>query len=115
MTVMLSSHLVGELARVCDHLVVIRDAQLRLHGEIDQLLAEHRWVAGPVDQLAKLPAGVEVLTDTRFERHARLLVRTPGPLLNPALTQSPVDLEDLVMAYLETPDTTTETHTGGSS
>jgi ABC-2 type transport system ATP-binding protein len=101
MTVILSSHLIGELARVCDHLAVIRDGRLSLSGELDDLLAEHRWVAGPADELAHLPAGVEVITDTRHERHSRLLVRSAGPLLNPNLTQSPVDLEELVLAYLE--------------
>ncbi len=101
MTVILSSHLIGELARVCDHLAVIRDGRLRLSGELDDLLAEHRWVSGTPDALGNLPAGVEVITDTRHERHSRLLVRSPGPLLNPNMTQSPVDLEELVLAYLE--------------
>lgn len=101
MTVILSSHLIGELARVCDHLVVIRDGRLSLVGELDDLLAQHRWVAGSPDDLAHLPAAVEVITDTRHERHSRLLVRSSGPLLNPNLTQTPVDLEELVLAYLE--------------
>jgi ABC-2 type transport system ATP-binding protein len=103
MTVLLSSHLIGELARVCDHLAVIRGGHLSLSGELDDLLGEHRWVSGPADDLAHLPAGVEVITETHHERHSRLLVRSPGPLLNPQLTQSPVDLEELVLAYLEAP------------
>ena len=106
MTVILSSHLIGELARVCDHLAIIRDGRLSLSGELDDLLAEHRWIAGPADELARLPAGVEVITDTHHERHSRLLVRSAGPLLNPNLTQSPVDLDELVLAYLEAAPTT---------
>jgi ABC-2 type transport system ATP-binding protein len=103
-TVMLSSHLVGELARVCDHLVVIRDGRLRLAGELDGLLAEHHRVAGSPDDTARMPAGVEVLSRSSHERHTTLLLRTSEPLLNPALTTSPVDLEALVLAYLERPD-----------
>ncbi|MDX6228004.1 MAG: type transport system ATP-binding protein [Frankiales bacterium] len=102
-SVVLSSHLIGELARVCDHLVVIRDGQVRLVGELDQLLAEHRWVAGPPEDTARMPSGVEVLSTSSHERHNTLLVRSQGPLLNPALTVSPVDLEELVLAYLERP------------
>ena len=102
-TVMLSSHLVGELARVCDHLVVIRDGRVRLAGELDQLLAEHHWAAGSPDQTARMPAGVEVISRSRHERHTTLLVRSQQPLLNPSLTVKPVDLEDLVLAYLERP------------
>ncbi len=106
MTVVLSSHLIGELARVCDHLVVIRDGEVRLSGELDDLLAEHHWVAGSPDDVARLPAGVEVLSRSRHERHTTLLVRAHEPLLNPALTVSPVDLEALAMAYLERSDPT---------
>ncbi len=102
-TVVLSSHLIGELARVCDHVVVIRDGQLRLAGELDELLGEHHWVAGSPDATARMPAGVEVLSRSPHERHTTLLVRTRQPLLNPALTMSPVDLEGLVLSYLERP------------
>ena len=100
-TVVLSSHLIGELARVCDHVVVIRDGQLRLAGELDVLLGEHHWVAGSPEATARMPAGVEVLSRSPHERHTTLLVRTREPLLNPALTTSPVDLEGLVLTYLE--------------
>jgi ABC-2 type transport system ATP-binding protein len=100
-TVIMSSHLVGELARVCDHLVVIRDGRLYLAGELDELRSEHHWVAGPGDQTTRLPAGVHVVSRSRYERHSRLLVRTTEPLLNPAVTVDPVDLEEMVLAYLE--------------
>jgi ABC-2 type transport system ATP-binding protein len=103
MTVVLSSHLVGDLARVCDQLVVVRDGRVGLAGEIDEILGEHHWVSGAPEQTSRLPAGVEVITETQHERHTTLLVRTHQPLLNPALTLAPVDLEDLVLAYLERP------------
>ncbi len=104
-TVVLSSHLIGELARVCDQLVVIAEGHLRLAGELDQMLEEHRWVGGPPDDVARLPRGVKVIAESHHERHSRVLARVDGPLLNPALTVSPVDLEDLVLAYLETTPT----------
>ena len=75
MTVLLSSHLIGELARVCDHLVVIRDGRLRLAGELDDLLAEHHWVAGSRDDTARLPAGVEVIS--------RIAARAAQPAARP--------------------------------
>jgi ABC-2 type transport system ATP-binding protein len=103
-TVVMSSHLVGELARVCDHLVVIRDGHLRLSGELDQLMSEHHWVAGSPEQTARMPSGVQVLSRAHHERHSRLLVRSRQPLLNPALTVSPLDVEELVLAYLDSPD-----------
>ena len=102
-TVVLSSHLLGDLARVCDHLVVISAGEVRLVGDLDQLLAEHHWVSGASAQTSRLPSDVEVLAEYRHERHTRLLVRTSQRLLNPALTMEPVDLEELVLAYLEHP------------
>ena len=50
----------------------------------------------------RLPAGVDVVIAYEQERVSRLLVRVADPLLNPALVTKPVDLEDLVLAYLET-------------
>jgi ABC-2 type transport system ATP-binding protein len=104
LTVLLSSHLIGELARVCDHLVVIRNGRLRLAGELDELRAEHHWVAGSHDDTARLPNAVKVISRSEHERHSRLLVRSVDPLYNPALVVTPVDVEDLVMAYLEASD-----------
>ena len=85
LTVVLSSHLVGELARFCDHLIVIRDGRLRLAGDLDQLVGEHLW-GRHADQTDRLPRGVEVLGQ-RHQRHTKLLVRSreslPIPLSPP--------------------------------
>jgi ABC-2 type transport system ATP-binding protein len=58
-------------------------------------------VSGSPGDTERLPQGVEVISETRHERHTRLLARVEGPLLNPALTVESVGLEDLVLAYLE--------------
>jgi ABC-2 type transport system ATP-binding protein len=102
-TVVLSSHLISELARVCDHLIVIAEGRLRLAGEIDEVLEQHRWVVGSPTEAERLPDAVEVVSRSDHDRHSRLLVRTSGPLFNPALTATSADLDDVVMAYLETP------------
>jgi ABC-2 type transport system ATP-binding protein len=101
-TVMLSSHLISDLAHVCDFLIVIVGGRLRLVGDIDDLLVQHRWIVASADDAARLPGSVDVVTAYEQERVSRLLVRTADPLLNPALVTKPVDLEDLVLAYLET-------------
>ena len=101
-TVMLSSHLISDLAPVCDFLIVIVGGRLRLVGDLDDLLAQHRWIVSSTDAAARLPSGVEVVIAHEQERSTRLLVRTRDALLNPALIIKPVALEDLVLAYLET-------------
>jgi ABC-2 type transport system ATP-binding protein len=102
-SIVLSSHLVGDMARVCDYLLVIAEGRLRLSGEIDSILDEHMYVAGSLEDTAHLPDGVQVIERSNHDRHARLIVRAKDRLLNPALTSSPVELEDLVLAYLGTP------------
>ena len=102
-TVVLSSHLIGELARVCDHLVVIRDGLVRLAGELDELVSEHHWVSVPAERGHRLPAELTVVNETRHERHTTVLVRGSQLPLDPELSVSSIGLEDLVMAYLERP------------
>lgn len=103
-TVVLSSHLIGDLARVCDQLVVLRAGRLMVAGELDALLGVHHWVAGPRDRTSRLPGGVRVISQSHYDRHSKLLVRSDLPLLDPELTVSPVDIEDLVLAYLDRPE-----------
>jgi hypothetical protein len=47
-----------------------------------------------------LPAGQEVITESHTDKQSNLLVRTDGPVLDPAWTVKPVSLEDLVLAYM---------------
>jgi ABC-2 type transport system ATP-binding protein len=47
LTVMLSSHLVTDLERVCDHLILLAGSRVQLCGDIDALLAEQQVLAGP--------------------------------------------------------------------
>ncbi|MBF9066492.1 ABC transporter ATP-binding protein [Streptacidiphilus fuscans] len=46
MSVVLSSHLVADLARVCDWLVVLSASRVQLSGSIEDLVAEHRTATG---------------------------------------------------------------------
>ncbi len=47
MTVVLASHIVAELERVCDHLVILSHAHTQLVGPIDEILGSHRVLVGP--------------------------------------------------------------------
>jgi ABC-2 type transport system ATP-binding protein len=51
LTVVLSSHLVADLERVCDHLILLAASRVQLAGDIDALLAEHR-LARKVEDVA---------------------------------------------------------------
>jgi ABC-2 type transport system ATP-binding protein len=100
LSVVLSSHLVADLERVCDYLVVLVASQVRVAGEVSDLLASHHRLSGPRRDPGTLPAGQEVIAERHTDKQSSLLVRTDGPVLDPAWAVTPVSLEDLVLAYM---------------
>jgi ABC-2 type transport system ATP-binding protein len=99
-SVVLSSHLVADLERVCDYLVVLVASQIRVAGEVSELLAAHRRLSGPRRDLATLPAGQDVIEESHTDKQTSLLVRASEPVHDPAWAVTPVSLEDLVLAYM---------------
>ena len=100
LSVVLSSHLVADLERVCDYVVVLVASRVRVAGEVSDLLASHHRLSGPRRDPGSLPAGQEVITESHTDKQSSLLVRTDGPVLDPAWAVKPVSLEDLVLAYM---------------
>jgi len=99
-SVVLSSHLVADLERVCDYLVVLVASHVRLAGEIDELLAQHRVLVGPRRDPAALADNLRIVSARHTERQTSLLVRSPDPVDDPSWTTSEVGLEDMVLAYM---------------
>jgi ABC-2 type transport system ATP-binding protein len=104
LSVVLSSHLVADMERVCDYLVVLVASRVRVAGEVSDLLASHYRLSGPRRDPGTLPAGQEVITESHTDKQTNLLVRTDGPVLDPAWAVKPVSLEDLVLAYMSRAD-----------
>jgi ABC-2 type transport system ATP-binding protein len=100
-SVLLSSHVVSDLERVCDHLVVLVDSQVRVAGDVDELLATHHRLSGPLSQPATLPADQHVVWASHTDRQSTYVVRTDSPILDPAWSVTGLGLEDLVLAYME--------------
>jgi ABC-2 type transport system ATP-binding protein len=99
-SVVLSSHLVADLERVCDYLVVLVASRVRIAGEVTALLASHRRLSGPRRDPGALPASQEVIEESHTDKQSTLLVRTGEPIHDPAWTVTPVSMEDLVLAYM---------------
>jgi len=100
LSVVLSSHLVADLERVCDYLIVLVASRVRVAGEVGELLASHHRLSGRRRDPGTLPAGQEVITESHTDKQSNLLVRTDEPVLDPAWDVKPVSLEDLVLAYM---------------
>jgi len=99
-TVVLSSHLVADLERVCDYLVVLASSRVQVAGEVGELLACHYRLSGSLRDPGTLPASQEVIEESHTDRQTTLLVRTDEPILDPAWTVRPVTLDDVVLAYM---------------
>ena len=99
-SVVMSSHLVADLERVCDYLIVLVASRVRIAGEVAALLGSHRRLSGPRRDPATLPAGQDVIEESHTDKQSVLLIRTSEPVHDPAWTVTPVSLEDLVIAYM---------------
>ena len=99
-SVVLSSHLLADLERVCDHLIVIVKGRVQLAGDIGDLLASHHRLSGPHRDPESLPSGQEVIEESHVDKQSTFLVRSEAPILDPAWTVTPVTLDDLVLAYM---------------
>ena len=99
-SVVLSSHLVADLERVCDYLIVLVGSRVRLAGEISSVLASHHRVSGPRRDAETLPASMQVIEQSHAGRQSTFLVRCESPVIDPAWTVKPVSLDDLVIAYI---------------
>ena len=105
-SVVLSSHVLAELERVADYLILLSLGRVQMAGEVDDLIASHRMLTGPAaeaDRYTERP----VVHARRAEAQAHLLVRAsaddPVP---PSWEAHPVSLEELALAYLREPGAT---------
>jgi ABC-2 type transport system ATP-binding protein len=104
-SVVLSSHVLAELERVADYLVLVADGKVRVSGEVDDLLASHRVLTGPASEAADYVQRLTVVHSRRGEAQAHLLVRTDGDdnPTPPNWEKHRVSLEELTLAYLREP------------
>lgn len=99
--VILSSHLISDLERVCDYLIVLVSSRVRLAGEVDQITAEHHRIVCTRRDPAALPAGLEVVSAEHTDRQSTFVVRSDNPLPPGDWVAEQLSMEDLVLTYME--------------
>jgi ABC-2 type transport system ATP-binding protein len=104
-SVVLSSHVLAELERVADYLILLTGGRVQVAGEVDDLLASHRVLTGPAAEADECAGRLRVVNIRRAEAQAHLLIRTNGGAdpVPPGWEAHPVGLEELVLAYLRSP------------
>jgi ABC-2 type transport system ATP-binding protein len=100
LTVVLSSHIVAELERLCDHLVILAVGRAQLVGQIEEIVASHRLLTGPRDEADDVARMHDVVRVSHAERQTTLLVRANGHVYDSRWTVHELDLEEIVLAYL---------------
>jgi ABC-2 type transport system ATP-binding protein len=104
-SVLLSSHVLAELERVADYLILISGGRVQVAGEVDDLLACHRVLTGPAAEASRYAERLDVVHARHGGAQAHLLVRTGGAAgpVPPGWEAHPLSLEELTLAYLREP------------
>jgi ABC-2 type transport system ATP-binding protein len=99
-SVVMSSHLVSDLERICDYLVVLVASRIQLAGPVTELVAGHHLVSGPSVEPGALPGGAEIISAARSLGRTTALIRAAAAPQHPAWAVTRPNLEDVVLAYM---------------
>jgi len=104
MTLLLSSHIIADLERVCDYLIILSASRVQLAGDIQEITQTHWRVIGPRQEVEAAARGQTIIEASHTGRQTTLLVRTDAPIPEPVGETSwaveEASLEDIVLAYL---------------
>jgi ABC-2 type transport system ATP-binding protein len=100
-SVILSSHLVSDLERVCDYLIVLVSSHVQLAGETEDLLTQHYRIVCTRRKDTDLPATLEVVWAEHTAGQSTFIVRSESGVPAGDWSAEPLDLEDLVLTYME--------------
>jgi ABC-2 type transport system ATP-binding protein len=99
-SVVLSSHILADLERVCDHLVILSHARTVLAAPIDEIVASHVLLTGPRSEAAAVARHHTVVRERHTERQTSLLVHSASRVFDAVWEVHEIDLEEIVLAYL---------------
>lgn len=100
-TVIFSSHLITDIERICNHVILLASSRLLLSSEVEDILASHTLLVGPLEHAHSIEKVHTVLSKRATGRQCILLVRLNGPLLDPIWESRAVSLEEIMLAYMD--------------
>jgi ABC-2 type transport system ATP-binding protein len=98
--VLLSSHILSDLERVCDYLILLSAARVQLAGDIEELVRSHKRLVGPRTSPAAVASLHNVIEERHTDRQTTLLVRVNGRVFDPSWEVQEVSLEEIILAYM---------------
>ena len=105
LTVVLSSHLLADLERVCDHLVVLAQGHVALCADIDDVVSAHKRLTAPARETTVLERDHHVVQVERTPRHVSVVARLGLGPVEDGWEVEDVGLEEIVLAYLLSSET----------
>ena len=99
-TVLISSHLVSDLERVCDYIIILVASKVQLALPVGEVLATHKRLICKKRPASSLPTGVEVIEEKHSTSQSIFIVRSEDKIWDPEVIVEPLDLEDVVLAYM---------------
>jgi ABC-2 type transport system ATP-binding protein len=99
-TVVIASHVIADIERVADHIVLVTDGRVRLEGDVEELLASHRLLTGARRPLGQIAGVEEIVRQRHSGRQMTLLARLDGPVVDPSWSVDEIGLEELLLAYM---------------
>ena len=99
-TVVIASHVIADIERVSDHIVLLSDGRVRLQGKVEELLASHRLLTGGRRPLGRIGGVREIVRERHSGRQMTLLARIERPVVDPSWSVDEIGLEELLLAYM---------------
>jgi ABC-2 type transport system ATP-binding protein len=114
LTIVLSSHLIADIERICDHLILLAASRVQACGDIETLLDEHRVLVGPRKDTTAIARTHTIVQEETTARQTTLLVKLNGPVIDPAWAVEETNLEEIVLGYMSQEDTGQRAGPGGA-
>jgi ABC-2 type transport system ATP-binding protein len=100
LTVVMSSHLLADLERVCDHIIILASGETQLCNDIEQVLKSHKLLVGK-RQESTHKDNFTVIQQTHTPKETTMLVRlNVNKFHDPHWHVRDVDIEEVVLAYM---------------
>lgn len=102
LTVLMSSHLIQDLERVCDHLILLSDSTVQLCGSIDDIRDSHRLLVGSRRPSPYVGSAATAIHTLVTDRQTRTVARMHGGPIDPTWQIEDLGLEEILLAYMST-------------
>jgi ABC-2 type transport system ATP-binding protein len=99
-SVILSSNVLADVERVCEHVVILVDGRVRISGDTEDLVRSHVLVSGPRRAGRDAADDGEVIEVRHADRQTTRLLRGHAAPSDDGTDVRPATLEEIVVGYL---------------